>query len=69
MSCHLLLLGVFSSLCSRDFRCAAKLLVYGLSNFFMMVLSVMNFLLSTAFIVSHKFGHTVASFSLNSRSL
>ena len=35
----------------------------GLSNFFMRALSAMNFPLSTALIVSHKFGYVVPSFS------
>ena len=34
MSCHLLLLGIFTSFCSRAFRCAVKLLVLALSSFF-----------------------------------
>jgi hypothetical protein len=35
ISGHLLLLDVFTSFCSRVFRCAAKLLVYALSSFFL----------------------------------
>ena len=35
-----------------------------LTNFFMVAFSAMNFPLSTAFIVSHKFGYVVPSFSL-----
>jgi hypothetical protein len=42
---------------------AAKLLVYALSNFCLQPLRAMS-PLSTAFIVSHKFGYVVASFSL-----
>jgi hypothetical protein len=38
------------------------------SNFFMEPLSSMNFSLSSTFIVSHKFGYVVPSFSLNSRT-
>ena len=45
ISCHLLLLGVFASFCSRGFRCA-KFLVKDLSNFFMTALSVWIFLLA-----------------------
>ena len=66
VSCHLLLLGVFACFCSRAFRCDAKLLVWGLPNFFMKALSAMNFPLNTAFIVSYRFGNDVSSFSLNS---
>ena len=36
-----------------------------LSNFFLEALRAMSFLLRNAFIVSHKFGYVVASFSLN----
>jgi hypothetical protein len=53
--CHLLLLGVFASLCSRAFRCAVKLVVYVLSSFFLEALRAMSFPLTTAFIVSHSF--------------
>ena len=67
ISCHLLLLGVFTSFCSRAFRHAVKLLVYALSSFFLKVLRTMSFLLSTAFIVSHKFGYVVSSFVLNTK--
>ena len=49
ISCHLLLLSVFASFYSRAFRYAVKLLVQDLSNFFMKVLTSMNFSLSTAF--------------------
>jgi len=69
ISCLLLLLGMFSSFCSRAFRCAVKLLKYALSYFFLQALRAMRFPLSTAFIVSHKFGYVVPSFSLNSKSL
>ena len=62
MSCHLLLLGIFTSFCSRAFRCAVKLLVYALSSFFLEALRAMSFPLRTAFIVSHKFGYVVSSF-------
>ena len=34
ISCHLLLLGVFASFCSRAFRCPVKLLVYALQLLF-----------------------------------
>ena len=61
------LLCEFSSFCSRAFRCAVKLVVYALSSFFLKALRAMSFPLRNAFIVSHKFGYVVASFSLNSK--
>ena len=64
----LLLLGEFVSFCSRAFRCVVKLLVCALSNFFLEALRAMIFPLRTAFIVSHKFGYVLASFSLNSKT-
>jgi hypothetical protein len=67
ISCHLLLLSEFASCSSRAFRCVFKLLVCALSSFFLVALRAMSFPLSTAFIVSHKFGYVVASFSLNSK--
>jgi hypothetical protein len=67
ISCHVLLLSVFVSFCSIAFRCAVKLLVYGLSSFFLEAFRAMSIHLSTAFIVSHKFGYVVPSFSLNSK--
>jgi hypothetical protein len=67
ISCLLLLLDEFSSFCSRAFRCAVKLLVYALSSLFLAALRAMSFPLRTVFIVSHKFGYVVASFSLNSK--
>jgi hypothetical protein len=67
ISCCLLILGEFASFSSRAFRCAVKLLVYALSSFFLEALKAMSFPLRTAFIVSHKFGYFVASFSLNSK--
>ena len=66
-SCCLFILGVFTYFCSRYFRCAVKLLVYALSSFFLEVLRVVTFPHSTSFIVSHKFGYVVPSFSLNSK--
>ena len=66
--CYLLLLGVFSSVCSRTFRCAVKLLMYVLPSFLLEALRAMGFPLSTALIVSHKFGYIVPSFSLNSKA-
>jgi hypothetical protein len=57
------LLSVFASFCSKAFSCVVKLLEQDLSNFFMKVLSA----LSTVFIVSHRFGYAVPSFSFNSR--
>ena len=67
ISCCLLLLGEFASFYSRAFRCAVKMLVYALSNFFLEALRAMSFPLRNAFIVSHKFGYIVASFLLNSK--
>ena len=49
----------------RTFRHTFKLLVWELSNFFMVALSGINFPLSTVFLISHKFGH--GEFSFNSR--
>ena len=66
ISCCLLFLGIFASLCSRAFRCAVKLLVYSLFTFFLEPLRAMSFPLSTAFTVFHKFW-CVSSFSLNSK--
>jgi hypothetical protein len=51
--------GILAYFCSRAFRCTVMLLVYVLSSFFLEVLRAMSFPLSTAFIVSHKFGHVV----------
>ena len=68
ISCHILLLGVFASFCSRAFSCVAKLLVYALSNFFLEAVRAMSFTLSNALIVSYKFGYVVPSFSLNSKT-
>jgi hypothetical protein len=65
--CHLLLLGVFPSFCSRGFRCAVRLRMYALSSFLLEALKAMSFPLSTAFIVAPKFGYVVPSFSLNSK--
>ena len=67
VSCLLFLLGEFASFCSRTFSCAVKLLLYPLSSFFLEAFKAMSFPLRTAFIVSHKFGYVVASFSLNSK--
>jgi hypothetical protein len=67
ISCGLLFLGEIASFCSRAFRCAVKLLVYALYSFFLEALRAMSFSLRDAFIVSHKFGYVVASFSLNSK--
>jgi hypothetical protein len=63
----LLLLGVFPYFCCRAFRGAVRLVVYALSSFFLEALRAMSFPLRTAFIVSHKFGYIVPSFSLNSK--
>jgi hypothetical protein len=38
-----------------------------ISHFFMKVLGAMNLPFRTAFIVSHKFGYAMSSFTLNSR--
>ena len=65
ISCLLLLLGEFVSFSSRASMCTVRLLVYALSSFFLAALRAMCFPLRTAFIVSHKFGYVVATFSLN----
>jgi hypothetical protein len=44
---------------------AIKMLVYALPSFILEALRAMSFPLSTAFIVSHKFGYVLPSFSLN----
>jgi hypothetical protein len=67
ISCLLLLLGEFASFCSRAFRCAVKLQVYAFSSLFLEALRAMSFPLRAAFIVSHKFGYVVASFSLKTK--
>jgi hypothetical protein len=67
ISCHLLLLDEFASFCSRAFRCAVKLLVYALYSFSFEALRAMSFPPRTSFILSHKFGYVVVSFSLNSK--
>jgi hypothetical protein len=67
ISCGPLLLGEFASFYSRAFRCAVNLLVCALSSFFWVALRAMSFPLRTAFILSHKFGYVVASFSVNSK--
>ena len=67
ISCPLLLFGEFASFCSRASRYVVRLLVYAISSFFLEALKAMSFPFRTAFIVSHKFGYVVASFSLNSK--
>jgi len=67
ISCRLLLWSEFVSTCSRAFMCTVKLLLCALSSFFLEALSTMHFPLRTDFIVTHKFGYVVASFSLNSK--
>jgi hypothetical protein len=67
MSWCLLLLGEFAFFSSRASRCIVRLHVYALSSFFLEALGAMSVPLGTAFIVSHKFGYVVASFSLNSK--
>ena len=47
--------------------CVIKLIMYALSIFFLEALRAMSFPLSTAFIVSHRFGYVVSSFSLCSK--
>ena len=69
ISYPLLLLGVLASFFfPTTFRCTFKLLVWGLSNFFMEAHNVSNFPLTTTSIGSHTFGYVVPSFSLKSRS-
>ena len=69
ISYPLLLLGVLASFFfPTTFRCTFKLLVWGLSNFFMEAHNVLNFPLTTTSIGSHTFGYVVPSFSLKSRS-
>jgi hypothetical protein len=53
-------------LCSRALWTAIKLLAWDLFSFFMKAFSA-NSSLNSAFVVSHKFGYAVPSFSLNSR--
>ena len=67
ISCHPLLLAEFASFSSRASSCAVRLLVYALSSSFLEPLRAMSFPLRTAFIVCHKCGYVVASFSLNSK--
>ena len=73
ISCWVLLLGLFGYFCPSAFRCSAKLIVYALSSFFFLLgvmairLIAMGFHLSTVFIMSHKFGYIVPSFSSNSK--
>ena len=69
ISCLQLVLGEFASFCSTAFRCVVKLLVCALSSFFLEAPRDMSFPLRNAFIVSHKFGYVVASFSLNSKKV
>ena len=69
ISYPLLLLGVLASFFfPTTFRCTFKLLVWGLSNFFMEAHNVLNFPLTTTSIGSHTFGYVVPSFSLKSRN-
>ena len=67
ISYSLLLFIEFASFCSQAFRCFVKMLVCALSSFLSEALRAMSFPLRNAFIVSLKFGHIVASFSLNSK--
>jgi hypothetical protein len=66
-SYHLLLLGEFAYIYSRASRYAVRLLVYALSTFFFEAQRPVIYPLRNAFIVFHKFGYVVASFSLNSK--
>jgi hypothetical protein len=43
------------------------LLIWNLSDFFMKAFITKNFPLSSSFIMPHKFGYVLPSFSLNSR--
>ena len=61
------LLGVSASFFSRAFKCVVKSPMCAFSIFYRWALSAMNFPLSTAFIVSHRFEHVVSLFSLYSR--
>ena len=65
ISCCLFLFCEFASFYSSTFRCVVKQLVYALSSFFLEARAI-SFPLRTAFIVFHKFGYVVASFSLKS---
>ena len=67
ISCLLLLLGEFASFSSRPFRCVVKLLMCALSSFFLEALRAMSFPHRNAFILSHKFGYVVPSFSVSSK--
>jgi hypothetical protein len=55
----LTVMDVFASFSARHFRCAVKLIVCDLTDIYMKALSLINFPLSTAFIVSHKIGNAV----------
>jgi hypothetical protein len=65
ISCCLLLLDIFASFYFTTFIWAVMCMcyVYALFSFNLKALRVMSFPLSTAFIVSHKFGYVVPSFS------
>ena len=67
ISCHLVLLGKFVSFCSKVFKCSVNSLVRDFFQLLMWAFIAINFLLNTAFIVSHKFGYVLWSFSLNFR--
>jgi hypothetical protein len=51
----------------RASRSVVRLLVYALSSFFLEALRAVGFPLRIAFLLYHKFGNVVVSFSLNSR--
>jgi hypothetical protein len=63
ISYRLLLLGEIASFSSSAFRCAVKLLVCAVSRFILVALRAMCIPHRTTFIVFHKFGYVVSSFS------
>jgi hypothetical protein len=65
ISCSLLLLVVFVYFSSRAFRCGVVMV--GSFQCIMGALNSMNFPLSTAFIMFHKYGYAESLFSLNFR--
>jgi len=67
ISCHLLLLGEFASFSSKAIYLCCQAAYVALSSYLLEALRAMSFPLRNAFIVSHKFGYVVASFSLNSK--
>jgi hypothetical protein len=61
----LFLLYIFALICSWALWHVVRLLEYVLDKFFLEALRAMNFLLTTAFTLAHKFGYVLLSFSLN----